>query len=498
MKRWIAALLALCLLAGAALAETAPRVLRLAESFAYPSLDAHVEYYGWFTSIYGVTEALFRVGDDSSIQPCLAERAEVDESGKLWTVTLKEGVRFSNGNALTAEMCVRNIARLAEKNPRFAYLANFEYEALDAHSFTIRTPEVYPTMVNDLAAPEMAMLDLDATSDFDSAPVGTGPFVVKSFVPEGTVEVARNEAYWNGDVKLDGAIFYYMPDDESKLMAMQSGEIDGYDGVTAAAQQILSADPERYEITVRPATRLQFYILNENRLSDNLRAAINLAVDCEAIASYLNGTITAAVGPFGTDTAYGQVQKSAPDAAAAREKIEAEGYALNADGFYEKDGAPLQLNICYYASRSLDSIALLMQEQLKNIGVACTLTCEENPDATYIATGDFDVALYCMIADSAGDPYYFINATLRDGAYYDCGGFDDENCEALIDELAYETDAARRAELANQIIQIAIDDNAFGYVGLFNKITAMRSGVRGISENCPYDYYRIGADTEMP
>lgn len=103
-----------------------------------------------------------------------------------------------------------------------------------------------------------------------------------------------------------------------------------------------------------------------------------------------------------------------------------------------------------------------------------------------------------MIADSAGDPYYFINATLRDGAYYDCGGFDDENCEALIDELAYETDAARRAELANQIIQIAIDDNAFGYVGLFNKITAMRSGVRGISENCPYDYYRIGADTEMP
>lgn len=498
MKRWIAALLALCLLAGAALAETAPRVLRLAESFAYPSLDAHVEYYGWFTSIYGVTEALFRVGDDSSIQPCLAERAEVDESGKLWTVTLKEGVRFSNGNALTAEMCVRNIARLAEKNPRFAYLANFEYEALDARSFTIRTPEVYPTMVNDLAAPEMAMLDLDATSDFDSAPVGTGPFVVKSFVPEGTVEVARNGAYWNGDVKLDGAIFYYMPDDESKLMAMQSGEIDGYDGVTAAAQQILSADPERYEITVRPATRLQFYILNENRLSDNLRAAINLAVDCEAIASYLNGTITAAVGPFGTDTAYGQVQKSAPDAAAAREKIEAEGYALNADGFYEKDGAPLQLNICYYASRSLDSIALLMQEQLKNIGVACTLTCEENPDATYIATGDFDVALYCMIADSAGDPYYFINATLRDGAYYDCGGFDDENCEALIDELAYETDAARRAELANQIIQIAIDDNAFGYVGLFNKITAMRSGVRGISENCPYDYYRIGADTEMP
>lgn len=478
-------------------APAEPKILHLAKSFAYPSLDAHVEYYGWYTSIYGITETLYRIDDNSSLQPCLAKDISADDSGLVWTVKLNDGVCFSNGNALTADMAVRNIERLAELNSRFAYLADFEYSVVDDSTFTITTAEIFPTMINSLASPEVAMMDLDATTDFTNAPICTGPFVVKSFEPEGKVEVEKNAAYWGGEVKLDGAVFYYMQDDDSKLMAMQNGEIDGYDSVTAAAMQIYSASPELYKLTTIPATRLQFYILNENTLNDNLRAAINLTVDCEGIAAFLNGTVTAAVGPFGTSAPYGKVTKPAPDTAKAIELIEGEGYTLNASGIYEKDGEELRLNICYYKARSLDSVALLMQEQLKQIGVAADLTAEEDPDSTYIATGDFDIALYCMIADKGGDPYYFIDSTLRDGSYYDCGGFDDDECEALIDELKFETDPARRAELANQIVQIAIDDNAFGYVGLFNKNTVMRPGVGGIAENCPFDFYCLSADTYM-
>ena len=60
-----------------------------------------------------------------------------------------------------------------------------------------------------------------------------------------------------------------------------------------------------------------------------------------------------------------------------------------------------------------------------------------------------------------------------------------------------ETDADKRSELANKIVQIAIDDNAFGYVGLFNKISVTAPGVTGIAENCPFDFYRIDADTDI-
>lgn len=500
-QKTIALLLTLCMLlamtvvGGTAFAEGG-KWLKLAESFAYPSLDAHKDYYGWYTSIYGVTETLFRVADDLSIQPLLAAGYEVSDDGKTWTIRLADAA-FSNGAPVTADMVARNLQRLAEVNERFAYLNDFAFAADGDKTLMITTPDIYPTMLSDLSAPEIAIMDLDGTADFDNAPVGTGPFAVKSFEPEGTVEVEKNAAYWNGDVRLDGATFFYMQDDDSKLMAMQAGEIDGYTSVTAAAKEIFSADPDTYTLTVIPATRLQFYVLNKSTMDDSVRAAVNLAVDGEVIAAYLGGTVSAAVGPFSAAAPYGQVTKPAPDPEAAKALLEADGYALNAGGVYEKDGQPLRLNICYYAARSLDSIALLMQEQLKNIGIEATLTVQEDPDSTYVATGDYDIALYCMIADKAGDPYYCVDALYRKDSRWALAGFPTDESEALIDRLQYETDIEQRAALANQVVQMTIDDNAFGYVGLFNKTTVTRNGVAGIAESCPFDFYAVSAETDI-
>ncbi len=496
----LAALLLLSLSACGGSAATSgggEKILHLAVSFAYPSLDAHREYYGWYTSNYGLTETLFRIGDDSSVQPLLAKKGENSDDGLTWTITLKDGVHFSNGSALTAEMALRNLQRAAQVNSRFAYLAEYAMTAADEKTLTITTPDICPTLLNELASPELAILDLDASTDIDAAPVATGPFVIKSFQPEGTVEVVRNETYWGGQVKLDGAVFYYMQEDEPKLMAMQNGEIDAYTSVTAAARQIFLSDPDTYRLTEIPAARLQFYILNEATMSDAVRAAVNLTVDAPAIAQYLGGTVSPAVGPFSSTTAYGKVTKPAPDVEKARALLEQDGYILNGDGLYEKNGRPLTLTVAYYAARSLDSIALLMQQQLKAAGIAVTFNCQEDPDATYIANRDFDIALYCMIADKNGDPYYFIDSTLRDGGYFAVGGFDSAECQQLIRQLRYETDETARADLANRIVQLAIDDNAFGYVGLFNKTTVMRKGVCNISENSPFDFYYINAATDI-
>ena len=473
------------------------KILRLGESFAYPSLDVHKDYCGWYTSIYGMSETLFKTNDDLSLSPLLAEGYSVSEDDLTWTISINPYAKFSNGTALTADMAARNLARLAETNERFAYLTDFDISAPDDTTLVITTPEVYPTLLIDLAAPETGIMDLDGTTDFDNAPVYTGPFVVKSFIPEGDVEVVKNENYWNGDVKLDGAVFYYLSDDESKLDAMQSGGIDGYTSVTAAAKQIYAADPDRYTLTEIPATRLQFYVLNENRMDDAVREAVNLLVDCDHIAAYLGGTVTAAVGPFAATAPYGQVTKPAPDAAAAAAVLEGDGYAKNADGFYEKDGQVLTLNVCYYKARSLDTIAVLMEEAFTNAGIKVTLTPEEDPDSTYIATGDFDIALYCMIADKAGDPYYCINALFSAGSRWSIAGFASEECEGLIRKLQYETDPDERAALANQIVQIVIDDNAFGFTGLFNKTTVTAPGVTGIAETCPFDFYGIDKDTDI-
>ena len=294
------------------------------------------------------------------------------------------------------------------------------------------------------------------------------------------------------------AVFYYMQEDQPKLMAMQSGELDCYNSIDSASLQIYLSDPASYNVVQIAGTRLQFYILNENRLDDKVREAINLTVDKDGIAAYQEGTVSPAVGPFLPTAAYGQVTVPSVDTEKAKQLLEEDGYTLGADGIYEKDGEKLSLNICYYAARNLDAIAILMQEQLKAIGIDSVLTVEEDPDATYISTGDFDVALYCMISDKAGDPLYFLDSTLAEGSYYDCGGFSDDECQAAIEQLRTEADPEVRAELANKAVQIAIDDNAFGYVGLFNQTTVLKPDVHGFAEDIPFDFYGVDAKTDKP
>ena len=102
-----------------------------------------------------------------------------------------------------------------------------------------------------------------------------------------------------------------------------------------------------------------------------------------------------------------------------------------------------------------------------------------------------------MIADKNGDPYYFIDTVLRPGGYWASAGFESSEVTALINELQTETDAAKRAELANSVVQLAIDDNAIGCVGLFNNITVATKNVSGIHETSPFDFYRIDANTDM-
>ena len=475
--------------------DTSKKEMKVAISFANDSLDCHKESYGWYTQIEGMSETLFRVDDDSNIVPLLAESAE--NEGTVWTIKINDKAAFSNGTKLTAEMVAKNLQRVGAESGKFKQYADFEIKAVDDKTLTIDTKDPYPTLKNELSSPEMGIMDLDATTDFVNAPIFTGPFVIDKFTPGGDVSVKKNENYWGGDVVLDKIDFLYMMDDSSKLMAMQNGEIDWYNSVSADAIAIYSKEPDKYTLTSIPGERSQFYMLNENNISINVRKAINSIVDKEAIAKFLEGSTSAVDGPFNPSAAYGKVGSPAKvDLEAAKKLMEDDGYTLNGNGIYEKDGKEVNFVVKYYEARELDKVATLMQEQLKAAGINTTLKAEEDTEG-YITTGDYDIALYCMITDKFGDPYYFINNTLADGGYYNAGGFKNEECQKLIDQLKKEEDVSKRADLANQIIQIAVDDAYMGYVGLFNKTTVAKPEVKGISANNPYDFYGVYYNTSF-
>ena len=468
--------------------------LKLAASFAYASLDVHKESYGWYTSIYGVSESLFKLNDNAQVESCLAKDAVAE--GNKWTITLNDNVSFSDGDKLTAEMVMKNLKRAAEVNKKFKRYGEYTMTVKDEKTLVIDTGDTpYPMLKNELATPELGIMDLDHTSDFDHNPICTGPFTIKEFKEKGDVTVVRNEKYWGGKVELDGATFLYMQDDETKLTAMQAGELDGYNSVSADAMEVYKKDADKYTLESIQGSRLQFYILNNKTLSEKVRKAINLTVDKKAIETFLKGSVSAATSPYPSSTAYSKVNIPATDAAAAKKLLEEDGYTMGSDGYYAKGGKKLSITCYCYKARSLDKIAVLMQEQLKAVGIEVEIKTEEDADATYIKDRNYDIALYCMIADKYADPQYFIDTVIAADSSYN-GGFESAECTALMKDLAKETDTAKRAELATKIVQMAIDSNTWGFVGLFNHTTVLKKGVSGFAEKSPYDFYGINAQTK--
>lgn len=503
MKKALSLLLALCMLltlcacgAGAASGSAGTgaeaKIIRVGDLFAntYTSLDPAQDSCGWWTVTLGISETLFRINEDYSVVPWLAESAVSD--GSTWTITLRGGVVFSDGTPLTAEIAAQSLRHAAETSSSNTSLAGAVIEAVDDKTLTITTAEPLATMTNELTSPAYAIAVLDG----DDA-LFTGAFAVTEFDPGVSIKAARNENYWDGEVALDGVEGIYVADADTLSLAFQNGEIDAYIGPTTNDLAVFAADPDAYTVVSTPASRLYYYYLNLERLPEKeLRAAINMSIDSDAVCTLLSGLASPTVGAYGPDTAYGGVTKNSYDPDAAKALIEGLGYELDADGYYAKDGEEIELDIAYYAARSIDKIVLLMQEQLKAVGIKATLTVSEDPDGTYLTTRDFDIGMYCMIANPSADPYYFMNRVVG-GGLYTAGGFEDAAASSLLSELFSETDTAKRAELAVKIQQIIIDDEAMGFIALLNKTTCMRSGVVNCSENIPVSYYFLNAGTDI-
>lgn len=482
--------------AGSGAAEavsTTGGVFKSVETFMYGSLDPHKEYYSWHTQKYGMTETLFRINDDMEIVPWLAENIEINEN--KGTVTLKDGLCFSNGNAVTAEMVSKNLLRLAETNKRFAYMAEWTFEAPDDKTLVITTGDkAYPTLMNDLATPETAILDLDATTDFDKNPICTGPFAVENFIPEGDLTLTRNENYWGGDVNCEGALWYSMSDDQSRLMAMQNGEIDACDNITSTDIEIFSAEPETYSLTSVPMQMRAYTFINSKNVPDSVREAIFYIVDRDSIAAFMPGILSSTYGAYDPDVAYGKSQQPAQDLDKAKEIMEADGYTLE-NGVYTKNGTPVSLTISCYQSRNVDTLAVLLQEQLTKFGIKADIKICADPDSTYMTGDDYDIAFYRMITDKTGDPFPFIDGAVKSGSYQDIAGFGNADTDALIEELRYEADQDKRAELTNEIMTQFNDSHTLLFLVSYNRNCVLRAGASGFNETNPYEFYGIGAGT---
>jgi peptide/nickel transport system substrate-binding protein len=309
-KTLLLALAAGLLIAG--LAGAAPKPLTFALSGNPDSLDPQ-KTAGTLTfqTVRSLYDTLVEPDPRGQIVGALAERWQTSADNLTWTFTLRKGVKFHNGDALTSADVRATFERI--KNKEFASPKASEYAAITS----IETPDP-ATVVFKLAKPFSPLLAalasgwgailpkslIEAGHDFSSKPVGTGPFVFKEWVRDNRIVLAKNPDYWmKGQPKFDSLIFQIIPERAVQVQGLISGQIDGSDIIDQEDVPMLEASGK---VNIDRPLTAQIFVLAMNcskpPLNDlRVRQAVNHAIDKQAVLDVAYG----GGKPVGTFMNYG-------------------------------------------------------------------------------------------------------------------------------------------------------------------------------------------------
>ncbi|WPR64152.1 ABC transporter substrate-binding protein [Glutamicibacter protophormiae] len=204
-------------------------------------------------------ESLFTKDSEGKIIPWLAESTEVSEDGLTRTITLREGITFTDGSKLTAQAVKANIEHLQDPNTASStgYLAVGKVDqvkVLDERTAELKLSAPDNALLESLSMPWTAIqsptaLERDQATNCAS-PVGTGPFKVESWEHQQAVNLVRNEDYvppvadpsrTQPTAYLDGITWRFIPEAATRYAALASGEVDVIDNaqpdtIASAAQ----------------------------------------------------------------------------------------------------------------------------------------------------------------------------------------------------------------------------------------------------------------------
>lgn len=459
----------------------------------------------WNVSRYGVGECLFKFDNAMNVLPSLCDDYTVNDDHTEWTFHIRDGVKFSDGCDLTAEKVKASFERLFEAGPSGSsapqkYLeAEAEIIADNASgNVTVKTSKPYVDLRANLAYPVMVVLDVEHTTDYDHAAIGTGPYVASNFREEVGYTMVANEHYWGGAVPFASIELLYMGDASAKAMALQAGQLDLAENITNINDlRSLQADPN-FTVTIARGVRTGLAHMNvaEGKLLSNktLRQAVLMALDDETMCSVtVGGLYTAGFSVLPSSLDYGYENLTDPyafDAEAAAKLLDDAGIVdTNGDGIRELDGQEVVLHYVTYPNRCLNDFAEAIQQQLASVGIGVDLEIGDSARQwDSYQSGDFDLNGSNWTTVGAGDPTEYLAAWCStSGANY-CG-YKNEEYDALYDQLSSTFDGGARRDIIQRMQQILIDDAAVVVHGYYNSSMISRNATVGGAAIHTADYY---------
>lgn len=442
------------------------------------SLDPHQTVAaGTREVLFNIFEGLVKPNSDGEMIPAVAEKYTLSEDGTTYTFTLREGVKFHNGQTVTAEDVVYSINRCAavpegqEKPLVAAFSAVKSVEALDEKTVAVTIAQRDLEFISYMTA---AIIPADYENQ-DTAPVGTGPFKFVSRTPQQDFVMERFEDYWGAPAWLDKVTYKICENADALVMNLNGGSIDLCAHLTSAQASQLNQNFQVLEGTMNLVQAI--YLNNQAKPFDNqmVRQALCYAIDRQGIMDMVADGHGTAVGSsiypaFAKYFLPELVDKYPHDVAKAKELLAQAGYP---------DGFDMTISVPNNYQPHMDT-AEVVAEQLREAGINVTIQPVEwstwldtiyngrQFQATVVGVDAANMTARAMLERFTSD--YGKNFINYNNPAYD----------ALFQQAINAQDEATQTDLYKQMETMLADTAANVYIQDLCDLVAMRQDLGGL------------------
>ena len=483
-KKTILRVFTIGLLCGSALltscgrATTVSGVLRVANDAGFGGAETMDPYDGnrtWPT-INMVFDRLIGVDKDFSPIPELALSWTSNEALTEWTLVLRQDVVFHDGSTFTADDVVYSVNRMIDPefdSPVRAVLGVIESaEAIDDYTvkLSLSTGEAdLPSLLADYRA---LMTPVDSQATIGKTPVGTGPFKMETFDPEGTTVLVANEDYFFGKPKLSKIEIITFADSQSAAQALSGDQVDLLLAIDGKSSSIFG-DAAKFTLQTIPSgdwNAIDFRVDRKPFDDVRVRKALRIAADRQVIADTVlgvGGGVVACDTPVWTADPYRWDGPCAKDTEGAKALLAEAGFP---------DGIDIDI---YTSDVEVHMVELVeaYQQQVKDAGIRVTIKMAD-------ASGFWDDVWMkeSAFVDSWGQrpAAQVLNEVYRSTAAWNPTGQVDLALDAMLDDARSTQDLAERKQK-----YIAVQEHIFENSGIFlpyhkTLTRVMSSKVQGI------------------
>ncbi|HLR13567.1 MAG TPA: ABC transporter substrate-binding protein [Burkholderiaceae bacterium] len=425
--------------------------------------------------------------DGDGIEPDLAESWDISDDGKRYLFKLRDGLKFSDGSSLEPSDVKFSLERVRDDEGSVLstmFQSIKEVNTPDEQQVEIVLSEPSAPLLSTLAmfsasiVPEAVVKEKG--DQFASQPVGAGAFKLEQWDQQSNVTLVKNDHYWQSDkVEVDRVVWEYISNDNTRILNLQSAQINAAISIPFNKIKPLSDDDE-IDIHVDKSSREDMLIINHKHkpLDDvRVRKALFHGINREALIEIaLHG--------------YGEVSNSFIPDGGMFYNPDNPTYEFNQDkarALLEDAGVEdLELTLMISTGNQIgNQVAVMIQAMLKKIGVKINIAKHESGELwNTLHTGEFDLSMNYWVNDII-DPDQKASFSLygyNDSRSY-FTNYKSSKMKELIEEGRKITDRKEREKVYDQIQRLAVEDVV--YINLYYRpfVNASRDDVDRFYQN---------------